>query len=242
MRVLITGGTKGIGKRTVIKFASLGYDVIFTYYQDQENAINLKKELETKYNTHVTFYKLDLAKEEDINNLVEEIYKEGFLDVLVNNAAIANDQDFTLKTKHDFLMTLDTDLVGPYLLARKVGLKMFDRKEGSIINISSTNGLDTTYPESIDYDAAKAGLISLTHNLANYFAPYLRVNAIAPGWVNTEMNKGLSPDFKDKETAKILLNRFAEPSEIANLISFLASREASYINDSVIRIDGGIKR
>lgn len=118
---------------------------------------------------------------------------------------------------------------------------MVDNKYGVIINISSTNGIDTPYIESIDYDASKAGLISLSKNLANYFAPYVRVNTICPGWVNTEMNKNLDSDFISKEENKILLGRFANPREVANLVEFLISDKASYINDSIIRIDGGIK-
>ena len=127
-------------------------------------------------------------------------------------------------------------------LSKKIGLKMLDAKTGNIINISSTNGLDTPYPESIDYDASKAGVISLTHNLANYFAPYIRVNTICSGWINTDMSKKISNEFKEEELKKILLGRFAEPEEIANLAYFLGTDKASYINDSIIRIDGGVKR
>ena len=140
------------------------------------------------------------------------------------------------------MKTIEINLVGTYLLSKKIGLKMLERKTGNIINISSTNGIDTTYPESIDYDASKAGVISLNHNLANYFAPYIRVNTICPVWINTDMNKDLDEDFIKEELDKILHGRFAEPSEIANLAYFLGTDKASYINDSIIRIDGGVKR
>ena len=97
------------------------------------------------------------------------------------------------------MKTLEVNLVGTYLLSKKIGLKMLEEKKGNIINISSANGIDTTYPESIDYDASKAGVISLNHNLANYFAPYIRVNTIWPAWINTDMSRKISNDFKEKE-------------------------------------------
>ena len=153
----------------------------------------------------------------------------------------AVDTLFEDKTKDNFMKTLDINLIAPFLLCKKIGPKMVDNKYGIIINISSTNGIDTPYIESIDYDASKAGLISLSKNLANYFAPYVRVNTICPGWVNTEMNKNLDSDFISKEENKILLGRFANPREVANLVEFLISDKANYINDSIIRIDGGIK-
>ena len=118
---------------------------------------------------------------------------------------------------------------------------MLENKKGNIVNVSSTNGIDSYYVESLDYDASKSGVISLTHNLANYLAPYIRVNCICPGWINTSMNDCLSDEFKEKEIKKILLNRFAEAEEIANVIYFLTTEEASYINDTIIKIDGGVK-
>ncbi len=243
MNVLVTGSSRGLGKSIILEYAKNGYDVIINYNNSEKEALELKDYVESNYKVKALVVKCDISKESEIDSIINKIYKEfGHLDILVNNASIALDQDFELKTKEDFMKTLEVNLVGTYLLSKKIGLKMKEAKNGNIINISSTNGLDTTYPESIDYDASKAGIISLNHNLANYFAPYVRVNTICPGWVNTDMNKDLDKEFIDEETSKILLNRFAEPEEIANLVYFLGSDKASYINDSIIRIDGGVRR
>ena len=242
MNVLVTGSSRGLGKAIVLEYAKNGNDVIINYNNSEKEAFELKNYVESNYHVKALVVKCDISKEEEIDSMIEEIYKEfGHLDILINNASIALDQDFELKTKNDFMKTLEVNLVGTYLLSKKIGLKMLERKTGNIINISSTNGIDTTYPESIDYDASKAGVISLNHNLANYFAPYIRVNTICPGWINTDMNKDLEKNFIEKEISKILLNRFAEPEEIANLAYFLGTDKASYINDSIIRIDGGVK-
>ena len=243
MNVLVTGSSRGLGRSIILEYAKNGYDVVINYNNSKEEAFELKSYVESNYKVKVLVIKCDISKESEIDSMIEEIYKEfGHLDVLINNASIDLDQDFTLKTKEDFMKTLEVNLVGTYLLSKKIGLKMLERKTGNIINISSNNGLDTPYPESIDYDASKAGVISLTHNLANYFGPYIRVNTICPGWINTDMSRKISNDFKEKELDKILLGRFAEPSEIANLAYFLGTDKASYINDSIIRIDGGVKR
>ena len=174
--------------------------------------------------------------------MVDEIIREyGKIDVLVNNAGIAIDTTFEDKIVSNFRRTIDVNLIGTFLVSKEVGTHMLERKSGSIINVSSTNGIDTVYPESLDYDASKAGVISLTKNLAIEYAPYIRVNAVAPGWVLPEMNKELDPEFIEAEANKSLLKRFAEPEEIAKVITFLASSDASYINSEIIRIDGGFK-
>ena len=134
---------------------------------------------------------------------------------------------------------IEVNLVGTFLMSKTFGRLMYNNKNGSIINISSNNGIDSYYSESLDYDASKAGVINLSHNLANVFSPYVRVNTICPGWIETPMNENMSEEFKNKEINKILLKRFASPEEISNLVYFLSSDEASYINDSVIKIDGG---
>jgi len=238
--VLITGGNRGIGEAIAYEFAKKNHNIIISYCSDENKALDVKKVLETTYKVKVLAIKCDLSNEDEIKNLVNKSIKEfGKIDVLVNNAAIAIDTLFEDKIKENFMKTLEVNLVGAFLLSKYVGDIMFKNNYGKIINISSTNGIDTFYPMSLDYDASKAGLISLTHNLAVQYAPVINVNAVAPGWVNTDMNKELDKEFIDNENKKILLNRFAEPNEIAKVVVFLASDDARYINNAVIRVDGG---
>lgn len=172
--------------------------------------------------------------------MVSTIMKEfGRIDVLVNNAGIAIDKEFEERTIEDWNQTLNINLVGPFLVSKYVGEVMLKQKSGKIINVSSTNGINSFFPTSIDYDASKAGLINLTHNLAIQFAPYINVNCVAPGWVNTEMNQKLPKELIEEETSKIYKKRFAEPCEIGKVICFLASEDAEFINDEIIKIDGG---
>ena len=237
--VLVTGGSRGIGKSTVIEFAKKGYNVVMNYLKSEEKALELKKEIEENYGVKALIIKADVSSEE-VKNMVEKtIIEFGYIDCLVNNAGIAIDTIFEDKTKENFIKILNTNLIGPFLVSKEVGKYMLERKQGSIINISSTNGIDTIYPESIDYDASKAALISLTKNLAIEYAPYIRVNTVAPGWTLTDMNKNLDDEYVKEECESILLKRFADPSEIAKVVVFLASSDASYINSEVIRVDGG---
>lgn len=238
--VLITGGSKGIGAAAVEVFAEHNYNIVLNYAHDEEAAKGVKDRIESVYPVSVLLAKADVSKKEEVQNMVEmAIQTFGHIDVLVNNAGIAIDQIFEDKTDAEFRKVLDVNLIGPFLTSKEVGKRMQEQGRGKIINVSSTNGIDTLYPESMDYDASKAGLISLTRNLATTFAPIIQVNAVAPGWVNTEMNKELDAEFIKEEEQKILLGRFAEPKEIASVIYFLTTKEAGYINGTVIRIDGG---
>ncbi|MBP3920527.1 MAG: SDR family oxidoreductase [Bacilli bacterium] len=234
--VLITGASRGLGSAIALKYAKNNYNVIINYNKSKEEAQKLKQKLEA-YNKNIEIMKADITNEKEIKIMVNKAMKKyKKIDVLVNNAAIAIDKLIEDKTVEDFEKTLKTNLIGPFLCSRECAKYM---KKGTIINVSSTNGIDTYYPYSIDYDASKAGLISLTHNLAVEYAPNIRVNAVAPGWINTDMNKELDTEYIEKECKKILQGRFAEPEEIANVIYFLATDEAKYINNEVIRVDGG---
>ena len=238
--VLITGASRGIGASTAIVFAQNGYNVIINYNNSKEDAVRLSHKLINEYNIETLLIKCDVSNEEEVKNMVDAVKEKfGTIDVLVNNAGIAIDTIFEDKTVDNFRKTLDINLIGTFLVSKYVGEVMLKNKSGNIVNVSSTNGIDSYYKESLDYDASKAGVISLTYNLAKAYAPYIRVNTVAPGWINTDMNKELDEEFKNSEIKKTLLGRFADPVEIANVIYFLASEKASYINSSVIKIDGG---
>lgn len=239
---LVTGSSRGIGAATIIEFAKNGYSVVINYVNSEEEAMTLKKQVEEDYHVKVLTIRADVSIEEEVRSMVEEvIHTFGHIDCLVNNAGIAIDTLFEDKTVENFRKILDVNLIGAFLVSKYVGEYMLKDKKGSIINISSTNGIDTVYPMSLDYDASKAGVISLTHNLAIQYAPHIRVNSVAPGWVLTDMNQELDSEFIKEECDSILQNRFADPSEIAKVIVFLASDDASYINNEVIRVDGGCK-
>lgn len=237
MVVLVTGSSRGIGKSIAVMFAKNGYDVVVNYKSDEKGALETRKEIEN-YGVKALTIKCDVSKEEEVINMIDKITSEfGELNCVVNNAGISKDTLFFEKSVEDFNEVLNTNLVGVYLIC-KYATKIMNK--GSIINIASNNALNAYYPMSFDYDASKAGVISLTHNLSVALAPNIRVNAVAPGWVNTEMNKEMDLDLKKEECEKILLKRFANPDEIAQVVYFLASDDASYINNSVIRVDGGL--
>lgn len=235
--VLVTGSSKGIGKATIIEFASKGYKVVINYNNSKDEANELKEYVENKYHTQALAIKADVSNENEVKNMIEQIINEyGHIDVLVNNAGIVYDRSFEEITIDEFKRTLEVNVIGAFIITREVSKYM---KSGSIVNISSTNGTKTISPECLDYNISKVGLQSLTRDLAFQFKPNIRVNAVAIGWADTDMNKDLPQDYIDEEISKIYLKRFADPSEIAKTIYFLASDESSYINGEIVTIDGG---
>ena len=237
---LVTGSNRGIGRSCIEEFAKNGINVVINYCHRKEEAEELKKEIEANYDVDVLVIKCDVSHEEEVESMVNQIVDTfGGIDILVNNAGVCRDSLLLDKSIKDFRRILDVNLIGTYLCSKYVGKVMLEQKKGKIINISSTNAIDTYYPESCDYDASKAGVISLTHNFAKAFSPHVNVNCICPGWVKTDMNKDLSYEQIAKEKKKILLQRCAEVEDISNAVIFLASNKANYINDTIIRVDGG---
>lgn len=238
--VLVTGASKGIGAATIKEFAKNGYNVVINYNNSVKEATDLEEYILDKYDVSVLKIKCDVSSEYEVDDMVNQIIDTfGHIDILVNNAGIAIDDEYMDHSVPNFKKVIDTNLIGTYCVSKYVSKYMLAQKSGVIINISSNNGIDCYSPMSLDYDASKAGVISLTHNLAVALAPYIRVNAIAPGWTKTSSVMEMMPEYLEFEKKKILLDRFAEPEEIADVIYFLASDKAKYINNEVIRVDGG---
>ncbi|MBI4214387.1 SDR family oxidoreductase, partial [archaeon] len=218
-------------------FAKEGAKIIVNFSKSENGAKQVVKEIE-KIGSEAMAIKCDVSDEKQVKNMVERaVEKFGKIDILVNNAGIVFDVPFNERKVDQWKRTLDVNLIGVFLCCKYAAPHM---PAGSrIINISSTNGINSFNPDSMDYDASKAGVIILTRNLAKELAPKILVNSVAPGWVNTEINKQLPKDFVDRETRKIYLKRFAEPEEIAKSILFMASDDASYITGTTLMIDGG---
>ncbi|MBR4262133.1 MAG: SDR family oxidoreductase [Bacilli bacterium] len=241
--VLVTGSSKGIGAACVKKFASNNYDVVITYKDDLDNALRIKEEVES-FGIHAVVIHLDLADEKEINNVVGAVIKHfGRIDVLVNNVGIESSSDFFDKSKESFEKIFNVNVYGTFLITKKVLEKMHN-VGGKIINISSNNSTTAGDINTLEYDMSKASINAFTKDLAK-LTPNVNVNAVLPGWVLTEkvdkLNKELDGKLVEEESKNISLGRFATPEEIANVVYFLASDEASYINGELITVDGGYK-
>ncbi len=239
--VLITGGAQGIGKAIALELGKQGYDIVINYLTSKKEAEILKDKIIKDYGVRCIAIQCDVSKENEVDKMISTIEaKLGGVDILINNAAIDLSNLFHLKNAEEFRKTLDVNVVGAFNCSKRVYRHMIDQEYGRIINISSTNGINTYYPMCIDYDASKAALISMTHNLAFEFAPYVNVNCIAPGFIGTENElDGYDEEFLKEETEKIMVNRYGKPEEVAYLVKFLISDEANFINNTIIRIDGG---
>ena len=185
--VLVTGGAQGIGKAIVLELAKNHYDIVINYLTSSKAAALLEEEIKKNYDVRVMTVQADVSKEEEVDTMISLIEKKwGGVDILINNAAVDLSNLFHLKTADEFRKTLDVNVVGAFNCSKRVYRHMLDQEYGRIINISSTNGINTYYPMCIDYDASKAALISLTHNLAFEYGPYINVNANAPGFIGTD--------------------------------------------------------
>lgn len=237
---LITGATRGIGKEIALELAANGFDIAVNYRNEQAGMEELKKEIE-KNNVRCEFVKADVANFEDCESMVKEtIEKFGKIDVLVNNAGITKDGLIMRMKKEDFESVIDVNLTGTFNVTRNVIPYMLKQRSGRIINVSSVVGVAGNAGQT-NYSASKAGIIGFTKSLAKEVASRnILVNAIAPGFIDTDMTSVLSDAVKEGINAQIPLKRMGTPREVAKVVKFLSSEDSSYVTGQVINIDGGM--
>ena len=237
---LITGGTRGIGREIAKKFAKEGCNLVLNYVSDNTDVEKIKSEF-NEYGIDVLVLKADVSVFSDCENLVKEaIEKFGKIDILVNNAGITKDTLIAMMKEDAFDRVIDVNLKGTFNVTKNVVPYMMKKRNGNIINISSVVGVVGNAGQS-NYAASKAGIIGFTKSLAKELAPRnIRVNAVAPGFIDTDMTSVLSDKVKENINLQIPLKRMGKAEEVANVVSFLANDESSYITGQVINVDGGM--
>ena len=237
---LITGATRGIGKQIAITLAKQGYNIALNYRKENEELENTKKEIE-EIGVQVLAVKGDVANFEDCENFVKQLIERfGQIDVLVNNAGITKDMLLMRMKKEDFEQVIDTNLVGTFNVTKNVVPYMMKARSGRIINISSVVGISGNAGQT-NYSASKAGIIGFTKSLAKEIASRnILVNAVAPGFIETNMTDVLKDDVKQEIAKNIPLKRMGTAQDVANVVKFLASDDSSYITGQVINVDGGM--
>ena len=238
--VLITGASRGIGKETAKVYAENGYDVAINYVSEKTDVEGIKKEFQDM-GVKCLMIKADVSNEEDVNNMVEKVISEfGKIDVLVNNAGITKDTLLMRMSKEDFDKVIDINLKGTFLVTKAVSKYMMKKRCGSIINLSSVVGVAGNSGQS-NYSASKAGIIGFTKSIAKELASRnIRANAVAPGFIETDMTNVLKDDVKENIGNQIPLKRMGTAREVAEVIYFLGTEKSSYITGQVINIDGGM--
>ncbi|MDK0979804.1 3-oxoacyl-[acyl-carrier-protein] reductase [Clostridium perfringens] len=237
---IVTGGTRGIGRAIALKLADHGANIVINYRNSDKEAEELKAILEEK-GVKVLAVKCDISNFEDSKNLMDKC-KEAFgkIDILVNNAGITKDTLIMRMKEEDFDNVIDVNLKGTFNCAKHASAIMLKQRFGKIINMTSVVGIAGNAGQ-VNYAASKAGVIGLTKSLAKELGSRgITVNAIAPGFINTDMTASLSEKVKEEASKNIPLKRLGDPEDVANLVGFLASDAANYITGQVINVDGGM--
>lgn len=239
--VLITGGSRGIGKAVAMKFAENGYKIIINYVSDKTDTEQLKKELLQAGAADILLIKADVSNSEDVKNMVKEtIEKFEKIDVLVNNAGITKDNLLMRMSEEEFDKVIQINLKGTYLVTKEVTRYMMKKKKGSIVNLASVVGVAGNAGQC-NYAASKAGIIGLTKSVAKELASRnIRANAVAPGFIETDMTNVLKDEIKENINSQIPLKRMGTAREVAELVYFLGEDASSYITAQVINVDGGM--
>ncbi len=237
---VITGGTRGIGKQIAISLAKNGYDIAINYRTENDDLKNLVNQI-NEIGVKISTYKCDVSDFSSSEEFIKSIISEfGKIDVLINNAGITKDGLLMRMKKEDFQSVIDVNLVGTFNITRNVIPHMIKAKAGRIVNISSVVGVSGNAGQT-NYSASKAGIIGFTKSLAKEVASRnITVNAVAPGFIQTQMTDVLKDDVKEEILKQIPLKRFGTTEDVANVVKFLVSEESTYITGQVINIDGGM--
>ena len=237
---MITGATRGIGKQIALTLANEGYNIVLNYRTENDELKQLKNEIESKKVKCLTVQG-DVTNFEDCKHMIESAIEEfGKVDVLVNNAGITKDMLLARMKEEDFKQVIDVNLVGTFNMTKNVISYMMKTRNGRIINISSVVGIAGNAGQT-NYSASKAGIIGFTKSLAKEVASRnILVNAVAPGFIETNMTEVLKQEVKDEIAKNIPLKRMGTPQDVANVVKFLASEDSSYITGQVISVDGGM--
>lgn len=237
---LITGATRGIGRQIAITLAKSGFDIIVNYRKENDDLEDTKKEIE-KTGRECLAIQGDVSNYEECEKFVKEAIEEyGKIDVLVNNAGITKDNLLMRMKKEDFQDVLNVNLVGTFNVTKNVIPYMMKARSGRIINISSVVGIAGNAGQT-NYSASKAGIIGFTKSLAKEVASRnILVNAVAPGFIETNMTDVLKDEIKESIAKNIPLKRMGKAEDVANVVKFLSSEESSYITGQVINVDGGM--
>lgn len=237
---IVTGGTRGIGRSLVLNLCRNGADCAFTYRGNESMAGSLVKEV-NDLGKRAKPYQLNVCDFDGAVKLVEQVKEKfGRLDILVNNAGITRDKSLMMMSRQDWLDVIDTDLTGVFNMSRACIIGFLKQKSGNIVNISSVAGIHPL-PGQVNYASAKAGVIGFTKALAREVAPYnIRVNAVAPGFIETDMTAQLTNKYREKLMPLIPAGRFGMPDEVAKAAVFLVSDVSQYITGQVIQVDGGL--
>lgn len=237
---LVTGGSRGIGREIALELAKTGVDIAITYVNNLEKASIVIEEI-ISYGVRAIAIQANVSIEEDVTNMIKIIEKElGSVDILVNNAGVTKDNLLIRMKEDEWDEVMNVNLKGTFLCTKAVSRSMMKKRYGKIINITSVVGIMGNAGQG-NYSASKAGVIGFTKSMAKELASRgIRVNAIAPGFIETDMTESLNDEIKETMINAIPLNSFGSPKDIANAVIFLVSENSDYITGQVISVDGGM--